>query len=573
MSINISNIWQSQNQVSSNSNTNNSGVISNNSDSQNNNTVPVSELTSGSSLSGKILSADADGKITILLSDQSTLSATVKGGVSLLPGSTVSFLVSSTQGNQITLNPLHTNLNTTPTIQNALLAAGLEQNETNVSMVNQMMKQGMNINKDSLLSMNKTVTNNPNVDTSIAVKLSQLGIEVNEANAKQYVSYENMNHQLANGVNTIANDLSNAFVSLNGEDAKAMQLFQEVVNLISSEASDSSVNQLLNELGVSDLNVLFDDLFKNVQKEGSLPKTDAQITDSQITDPQITDSKDLEFQLLKESATKEIVDSSNNKNIESLLKGPETTLQNILDNNEISNKDLLKLLNTYLTSEFNGKDLDGSISKFLSSSDVGKVLKEALEQNWLLKPEEFSSKEKVENFYNKLQYQTEKLAEVSKEILGNSANLTQSVTTLSNNVDFMNQLNQMFSYVQIPLKLSNQNANGDLFVYTNKKNLASKDGSVSAYLHLSMDHLGDVDCYVTMKDQRVSTNFKVASDEILDLIELNIDLLNERLEKRGYHLNCNVSINNEETSVIGEMQKQLGVTASPISMTSFDAKA
>lgn len=151
--------------------------------------------------------------------------------------------------------------------------------------------------------------------------------------------------------------------------------------------------------------------------------------------------------------------------------------------------------------------------------------------------------------------------------------MTQKAGQLSGNIDFINQLNQTFTYIQIPLKMSGQNANGDLYVYSNKKSLAAKDGTVSAYLHLDMDHLGSVDCYVTMRDDHVTTNFKVRDDEVLDLIEQNIGWLDERLQKRGYHLQSTVSVSDEETSVIQEMEKQLGVGSVPISKVSFDARA
>ena len=139
----------------------------------------------------------------------------------------------------------------------------------------------------------------------------------------------------------------------------------------------------------------------------------------------------------------------------------------------------------------------------------------------------------------------------------------------------MNQLNQAFSYVQIPLKLENQNANGDLYVYANKKSLADKDGNLSAYLHLDLDNLGSVDVYVTMKSDKVSTNFKVADDSVLDLIEEHIGELNERLQKKGYSLNTSVSVKSEdeETSAIEKIEEDAGLRPVAISHLSFDARA
>ena len=136
----------------------------------------------------------------------------------------------------------------------------------------------------------------------------------------------------------------------------------------------------------------------------------------------------------------------------------------------------------------------------------------------------------------------------------------------------MNQLNQMFTYVQLPLKMQSQNANGDLFVYTNKKSLAKKDGSVSALLHLDMEHLGSLDVYVALSNQKVSTKFYLADDSALDLIMQNINILNERLESRGYSMSAEFVSRDEKTNVMDEILKQ-GKNVSVLAGYSFDARA
>ena len=113
--------------------------------------------------------------------------------------------------------------------------------------------------------------------------------------------------------------------------------------------------------------------------------------------------------------------------------------------------------------------------------------------------------------------------------------LVKSAQTLKANVDFMNQMNQMFQYVQLPLKFSESRANGELYVYGNGKKLSLEDGNVSALLHLDMEHLGTVDIHVEMNpEKQVKTNFYFEDEAMLDFIYEHIDMLNERLEKRGY---------------------------------------
>ncbi len=145
------------------------------------------------------------------------------------------------------------------------------------------------------------------------------------------------------------------------------------------------------------------------------------------------------------------------------------------------------------------------------------------------------------------------------------------------NVQFMNQLNEMMAYVQLPLKMSEENAHGDLYVYANRKKLAENDGNFSALLHLDMEHLGPMDVYVAMQKEKVSTHFYMQDEELLDFIEANIHILNERLTKKGYQMNTSVSIRDtdEKNSVIDEFLKQEndGTVAPLLSTKSFDVRA
>jgi len=51
-----------------------------------------------------------------------------------------------------------------------------------------------------------------------------------------------------------------------------------------------------------------------------------------------------------------------------------------------------------------------------------------------------------------------------------------------------------------------------------------------------------VDVYVQMKDANVSTRFYLQDDEMLDFINDHIHILTERLEKRGYHMTCQMTV-------------------------------
>lgn len=518
----------------------------------------LSDFAPGSSFSGQVIEVK-DGTVTIQLSDSSLVSANLKAGISLTEGSQVTFLVNSNQNNQIVLSPLFTNLSASTNVENALKAAELPINTETIGMVSDMMEQGMRIDKNSLLAMYRQVVNHPEVDSSTAVRLTQMHLAVNELNAGQLEAYDNLNYQLAGSIVEIADGLQQVFANADRSDMEGMlRLFDGMVQMLETSGSnvpaDAGISRGM-ESG-SMLQAIFDD--KSLQELAKMLKNaGADETMSAVVEKGEVSAKEV-LQYINRLAQEELPAASDQTARDQTMQNP------IMQNAAVPGMDDKTAW---------GQDQASLWRELLSEPAVGRLLKEVLQKNWLMEPKDVADKEKVDSFFEQLKSQTGKLAALTSSVLGKDAALTQSTNRLSQNMDFMNQLNQTFTYVQIPLKMSGQYANGDLYVYTNKKNLAAGDGSVSAFLHLDMDHLGSVDVYVTMEQQKVSTNFKVRDDEVLDLIEAHIDWLNERLQKRGYSLRATVEKQEEDISVLGEMQKQMGQSSMPVVHYAFDARA
>lgn len=159
------------------------------------------------------------------------------------------------------------------------------------------------------------------------------------------------------------------------------------------------------------------------------------------------------------------------------------------------------------------------MQRLLGGKEFQALLKEQIGRQWMIEPQDVADKKQVEQLYERIREQTARLSQALEAAGKGDAPVARSVQNLQSNVDFMNQMNHLYTYVQLPLKMLGNNAHGDLYVYTNKKNLAARDGQVSALLHLDMEHLGPLDVYVTMKDKQVATNFTVADESVLDLIE------------------------------------------------------
>ena len=199
------------------------------------------------------------------------------------------------------------------------------------------------------------------------------------------------------------------------------------------------------------------------------------------------------------------------------------------------------------------------------------MLKNVMQEQWLLKPEELKS-EKVSETYERLIRQLDQMEQLVKATGTDQSKLLETTADIRSNVEFMNQINQVYTYVQLPLKLTGQQANGDLYVYTNKKNLNDPDGELSAFLHLDLENLGSTDVSVKMQKKHVKTNFYFSDDGSYDLIQKHLPLLEARLNKKGY--TCTFTVSNEDKKVdfVNDFLRKDLPSAGTLHRYSFDVR-
>ncbi|MCR5503522.1 MAG: flagellar hook-length control protein FliK [Lachnospiraceae bacterium] len=180
---------------------------------------------------------------------------------------------------------------------------------------------------------------------------------------------------------------------------------------------------------------------------------------------------------------------------------------------------------------------------------------------------------KVSKLYEKINQQVKSLTDSLSAAGKQDTPLYQAADNVSQNINFMNEVNQTFNYVQIPLKMENGEKAGELYVYSNKKSLAEKEGNVTALLHLDMEYLGPLDVHVALQDYtKVRTQFFLKDESALDLIAEHIDMLNERLNNRGYSMSAEFINKDEHKDLIDNLTEQSG--AVPVySQTTLDVRA
>ena len=213
------------------------------------------------------------------------------------------------------------------------------------------------------------------------------------------------------------------------------------------------------------------------------------------------------------------------------------------------------------------------MTKLFASKEFGAILKNRAEKQWLLEPQQLKEASKVRDLYERLDHQMKQMENVMKAAGVTQNSFVQTAADIRSNVEFMNQINQVYTYVQLPLKLSGQNASGDLYVYTNKKNLNDPEAELTAFLHLDLDHLGSTDVSIRMKDKNVKTNFYIADDASYDLIEKHLPVLEKRLAQKGYR--CSITMSKEEKKVefVEDFLQHDMPQAGTVHRYSFDVRA
>lgn len=527
----------------------------------------------GQSVTGEVIEKNGSD-ILLAIGKNQMLRAKLDAGIPVEEGQMMTFSIKNASGAKVILSPLYANTGNDPNVSKALQMAGIPENALTGKMVQTMMQEGMSIDRDSLSRMLRVVSANPEANVETVVQLSRLEIPVTENTLFQMEAYKNLEHQITDGIFEIADALQNtAAVMINDGDAEgAVSLYREILSLLSE--GESVQPQAEGEAQIS----------VGLPSEETLPLKEAvRLLNEFLNGDALQPDKEIveENALLRESGlqTEKGQEFLGQQKIESGLQteGQQRAESSIQADGGTPLKIigvLLERLEKALLSDEIAPHQRESISRLFSGKEFQQAIKNEMIKQWLLTPEDVGKEHKAEELYEKLNSQLSRFSQTLNQSVGADTSLAKVVSNLSGNIDFMNQMNQVFTYIQLPLKLQSQEANGELYVYTNKKNLAKKDGEVSALLHLDMENLGSVDVYVSMKDTKVSTQFRLKDDSALDLIAGHIDLLNERLNKRGYTMNASfVKKGEEETgSVMEEILKQ-DKNISILSGYSFDARA
>ena len=213
------------------------------------------------------------------------------------------------------------------------------------------------------------------------------------------------------------------------------------------------------------------------------------------------------------------------------------------------------------------------MQKLFAGKEFQTIFRSVIEKQWLLQPEELKQEHKVSGLYERLEQQLSQMEEAVRATGSTQNTFLQTASQVHGNLEFMNQMNQIYHYVQLPLKMYGQNANGELYVYANRKNLRDPDAELTAFLHLDMEQLGSTDVSVRMQNRSVRTNFYLEDDASYDLVEKHLEVLNKRLKSKGYQSSITVTHEKKDISFKENIVKKGKATVGSLHRYSFDVRA
>ncbi len=525
----------------------------------------VKQLKTGSVFEGTVNFIKGN-QVILGLSSGQNITARLDKGVTLEKGQSVFFQVKSNDGESIQIKPMSQNgVFSNPTLTSALDAASLPVNERNINMVNAMMKQQMPIDAKSLQDMSRTIASTGGTDPASAVEMTKLNIPLTADNVAMYENYKADEGFVVKQINQLLDTIPEMIVDDNLSVDQGTELQNKLVTFFTSqEGADASNVQNPTGSTQSATGMAGENAGVNVQNlNGNQTLANESAVSSQNMASEVVS---------KENATQSsgMVEIQVNQTEESLPNG---TLASILPRNEFeglgtslsklpdfavnhmkyfdsnmnlkpdaNNVDLLKDLANYM-SQNSGSISKEQLTELIGSKAYKRILKDVATEKMTLKPEELTKEHAVKDLYQRMEQQMFRLKEIADVYPKVSEAVAKAANNVSSNIDFMNAINQMYTYVQLPLKMSGQNVNGELYVYSNKSGEKSENDELTAFLHFDMDNLGPVDISVKLKERNVTTNWYLEDVKSLELIENNIDLLTKRLQDKGY--NCQFGFENE----------------------------
>ena len=473
-------------------------------------------------------------------------------------GQKAAFLITSLDNGTIYMKAMSSTylLGMEDTIEQALEEAGLPKSPRNLDIV-RSLENKQSISRESINTFMQLCSRYPNADVGNVITMYRLGFPMDEASVTQFDTYQNQQHQLLGRMNSLT-DLLSELSEENVSVARyaAGELLSTALGSTPSleefqlAAKETLEQQTAEKEANIDPETLASSDSPDISEETTSPQQTPVAEENTPNNPlsrmrqlfsNITDKVNTN---LTSSATTEELGFIQEQSGHILTAAERESLADLFSNFTDSDKLIADLRNGSATArELLGalhsalpRLSDSMIRDLFANPSLGKLIKGQFLSNWTISPEGLKESNGMDSLYHKISSELDNLLHLSQMFATRPSGESAVNTTndMQQNLQFMKTLNEQFAYMQLPLKLSSENAHGDLYVMTKKETLRKSKDNLKVLLHLEMDHLGPLDIHITKDHTNISTKFFVSKDDALRLLEKNVGLLKDALNEQGY---------------------------------------
>ena len=546
--------------------------------------INYNTLTKGQVFSGQVTNI-SPGELTLELENGQTLTAKYDNNSELSIGDGARFKVVDREDGQITLKTLQSGNTLDNVVYKALESSGLPFSSKNEELVTALLKNEYPVSRQMINGMLQQSLKNPDISMSNLVLMNKAGLDINPESTKLFEMYSNGRTELAVATEQNFNDMLSMIEGLlsDGNIEGSAKLASDMIDIFNiGKEPDELVLTLVagNETDVpvitpNNLSEMLDSLVDNdvPLSYNALTQTETDINvtnlnkNTQISSI-LTEEQRLEIFTLFENADVD-VDAAKLQNLikgdigisdlsdllKTLPESEQVKLNPIMEHiADLTGKELLmpnEILAGYLPESATLSEAANHIKNLLTtnsvppdikqallkSDDFQKTLKMLMHTDWTLSAEELTEKDAVNNLYKRIDEQIDRLKTLADNASGSASyKLSADLGQTKQNMNFMNDMNQMYNFTELPIRMNSQTTTGDLYVYSDKHRRRTSDGNgISCLLHLDMANLGGMNIRIELNEGQVSTRFFLKDDDSGKLIAKHLDELDAAMTKQGFN--------------------------------------
>ncbi len=533
----------------------------------------------GDEFTGEIVNI-TPGEMQIRLPDNQIINAQIREQLQAAIGQILRFQVKEQEGNQLYIRPVNENLTIDTMILKALKQANVPVKNNTRELVLALLERNMPVDKNTLQSIYKDMVTYKETNLNTIVSLYKNQIPVSEQTIANMENYQITHTPVMASLSEISEMLSEAAVILieKNQVEQGCQLLNKLLpsdvmksiidccNMQDGNRAEDPVHELLNQLThrgentdsrnnmeagnykEDGNNAEIENSDKSSQKSAENSKEASAIKNSMIESygksfgagrentekiNNASDMKDRYGLNGKDNGIRSVITGRDQINGPDREAGNEPAVHDKYAPTEMGPVQAMKKSGQAFADKTalsqNGKAV---LLSLFSHHHFKKYIENEILSKWLITPEELEKENSVSTYQERLHKQMREIIMLTKEDNAFSE-LNKQLIKANDNMELLHQLNQTSLYMQLPLKFTTQDGNAELYIYADKKAIKNKQNNITAFLHLDLAYLGDLDVYISMKNKNLNVNFYLKK-EYLSFVNENIPNLAQSLSEKGY---------------------------------------